>query len=225
MTVPPSVSGALDAEAALDTIDRVIVAAVGTPATLTSALANLTTGKLYELYVLARLLQQLARRGWTPFFSGGTIVLKASPGAIQPGDAHFEIHHSGGTVAEIYTDIQVTTLGSTLAQVSDYSAYHEIDIVVVPAGTSGMPTPDELLLGIECKALANFRKSVVREVLGRRRELSFVIRGTEPCLLDASEQVPANPPSEYWLTYIDPAGDNYRDSPRAFGIEFKHWQP
>lgn len=226
MTGTSSSGGALDAEAALDMIDFVMATVAGTPATITPHIAGLTAGKLYEFYVLARLIEDLAWRGWTSRFVGTSLVLKASPGAIQPGDAHFEIRHPHVEgAAEIHTDIQVTTLGAPLAATADLSFYHEIDIVVVLEGATGMPGPHTILLGIECKAFANFRKSIVREVLGRRRELSFFRPTSQPCCLDGSEPVNADPPTEYWLAYTDPAGDNYRESPKVFGIEFKHWQP
>ena len=142
---------------------------------------------------------------------------------IGPHDPHFEIRR-GHRTAQIHVDIEVRTLGSVLATVNDLSAYHEIDVVIVPPGTWGRPNPDQLLLGIECKAVANFDKAFVREVLGRRRELSL-LQGPEPCPLDGTVDVPADPASEYWLAYIDPAGDNYRESPHVFGVEFKWWAP
>jgi hypothetical protein len=128
--------------------------------------------------------------------------------------------------AALYTDIQVATLGSVQpgASVTDLSEYHEIDVVVVEKGVVGMPRPDQLLIGLECKATANFSKSFVREALGRRRELSFY-SGTWPCLLDGSQLIDAHPPSEYRLVFIDPAGLSYVESPAVFGVELEHWQP
>jgi hypothetical protein len=65
----------------------------------------------------------------------------------------------------------------------------------------------------------------LKEVLGVRRELSF-LKGQKQSLLTLcggipSVSVPADPPSEYWLSYIDPAGNSYKESPQAFGVDFK----
>lgn len=192
-------------------------------------LGKLKGGKLYELFALSRLLEHLAGRGFRPRFVGTKIKLKASPGEINYSEPHFVLHKRSDIEADflIFTDIQVRTLGSALSQmaIGDYSAYHEIDIIVVPTNVgSGKPEYDQLIFGLECKGTASFEKSYVREVLGRRRELS-VLQRRRPCSLDNSVLVPADPPSEYWLVYLDPAGNNYHESPRVFGVELKHWQP
>lgn len=222
MASPPP--PAFDVNAAIAAITSVIATVANAPAISSPTLAGMTAGKLYEFHVLGQLLRELAARGWSANFVGTTLILKASPGIIKNGDPHFVLTHPRHGQAELRTDIQVTTLGSEIAPVSDNSGYHEIDIVVVPAGTMGMPRPDQLLLGIECKAVAKFKKQIVREVLGRRRELSFLCE-LLPCALDGSNLLPCWPTSEYWLAFVDPAGLNYRQSPEVFGIEFKHWSP
>ena len=80
-----------------------------------------------------------------------------------------------------------------------------------------------------------FDKGIVKQVLGIRRELSYLSDSTVSNLEDffgsvmhvwpSSPIVRADPPSLYWVAYIDPKGDDYRTSPGAFSIEFKHWQP
>ena len=189
-------------------------------------ISKLVGGKLYELYSLARLLAELRARGWYPYFQGRKIIFKGSPGVVDPNSPHFELQRSprGQVEFEIYTDIEVGTIGSSHGQPRDLSAYHEIDIVIVPPNTVGRPPHDLVALGIECKATANFDKAFVREVLGRRRELSL-LTAPQPCTLDQSLNVSANPASEYWLVYIDPAGDKYRLSPAYFSVELKHWKP
>jgi hypothetical protein len=218
----------LDVKKAQDEIEQIMGAFQGVLPHKLLPIFKLTGGKLYELYALSRLLAELRARGWFPYFKGARIELKASPGLIDPNSPHFELQRAPNSQPEyeIFTDIEVGTLGATLKPVNDYSRYHEIDLVVVPAGVTGRPDPEELAFGIECKATANFEKSFVREVLGRRRELSY-IHDPLPCPLDLTltHTVPADPPSEYWLVYIDPAGDNYVESPAVFGVELKNWKP
>lgn len=188
--------------------------------------AKIVGGKLYELFVLSRLLVELRGRGWLVRFHGQSIKMSSSPGGVSSTKPHFELRStsSASVQFEIYTDVEVGTIGASQNMPRDLSAYHEIDIVIVPAGTQGRPAYDEIVFGVECKGTAQFDKAFVREVLGRRRELSF-ITGEQDCLLDQSVGVRANPPSEYWLVYLDPAGDHYKLSPAYFSVELKHWQP
>lgn len=188
-------------------------------------------GKLYELYCLSELLAELAANGFRLRYVGQpTAVFKAGPGFINPTDPHFKVHFRARLVGEIHLNIEFTTLGSHLRSVSDFSGYHEIDIVVVKPGTTGRPNPSEILLGIECKAVANFGKRILKEVLGVRRELSFLSQVGNRSLLTSicpsrAVHVPATPPSEYLLFYIDPKGDQYAQSAAAFGIALRHVEP
>lgn len=186
---------------------------------------NLFGGKLYELFVLSRLLIELANRGYSLQFSHPAVGFKTGGGPIKPGDFHVDVLDSSqSVVAKIYTDVEVRTLGASIGNVSDFSQYHETDIAAVQPNSSPYPEPDDLLIGIECKATAKFQKSHVREVLGRRRELSLYT-GPFPAPLHPGLQVMAKPASEYWLCFIDPAGMNYVQSPAVFSVELKHWQP
>ena len=189
------------------------------------SIKKLLGGKLYELFVLSELLLDLSKTGYTFLFSSNTINFKTSGGPIKLGDFHVKVINSKNkTIGLIYTDVEVRTLGWKLGSVSDLSQYHEIDVVVVKPNTTGYPEPTQLLLGIECKATAKFLKSHVREALGRRRELSMY-NGPFPVLLHPLVSVMANPPSEYWLCFIDPAGKKYIQSPAVFSVDLKHWMP
>jgi hypothetical protein len=190
----------------------------------------LKKGKLYELYVLSWVVRDLAKRGFILAFKGTSLQFKGSPGKIKKSEPRFQITSPNPTAPPLYlfVDIEFDTLGSKHVGASDNSLRHEIDIVVVDVD-SGYPTYKNIAFGVECKAVSNFSKSILKEVLGVRRELSL-LKGKTNSVLSAqcgmpSVTVPADPPSEYWLAYIDPAGDFYRESPAAFGVEFKHLQP
>lgn len=164
-------------------------------------------------------------------FVGSTVDFKASPGNIDRSKSYFEIA-GGGHTLELHTDIEIQTLGSALSGgTGDNSGYHEIDLVLilrdVPDGRK--PRFDQLFLGVECKAHANFGKGIVKQVLGVRRELSL-LQDAE-CYLDmvfggaTIRQMNAHPASLYWLAFTDSKGLNYSQSPAAFEIDFKHWRP
>jgi hypothetical protein len=62
-----------------------------------------------------------------------------------------------------------------------------------------------------------------------RRELSLLVNQQDSMLTLHGGAPPvtvrAGPASEFWLAFIDPKGDQFRESPAAFGVEFKHLQP
>jgi hypothetical protein len=94
----------------------------------------------------------------------------------------------------------------------------------------GRPRYDEIALGVECKSHSVFVKSIVKETLGLRRELSRLSHKQVSTLAQAAPlkppvQVRADPASEYWVAFFASNGQLYRDSPKAFGIKYKHWQP
>lgn len=214
--------------AAIQTLFANYRAAQSSDASLLQALAD---GKLYELYVLSDLVSELATRGFGVSFVGTSLKFKGSPGMIKANDPHFELRAPGAHSVSyrIFVDIEFDTLGQNITGATDDSRRHEVDLVVTTA-TAGYPRHDQIALGVECKCVANFTKSLIKEVLGVRRELSFVNRIQQPSELSQAGgspnvQVPADPPSEFRLAYIDPKGSNYEESPRAFGIELKHLEP
>lgn len=193
-------------------------------------LRALADGKLYELFVLANLIDELHSYGFLLRFVGKNLKFKAAPGRIKLSDPYFEIRipHVSAVIYRVFVDIEFNTLGGRIVGATDYSQRHEIDIVVTTA-SSGYPDYNEIALGVECKCIANFTKSLIKEALGVRRELSCSYPMRDSLLTMKhrkwSVQVPTMPPSEFRLVYIDKKGENYADSPRAFGIELKHIEP
>lgn len=198
------------------------------------SLVRIGKGKVYELYCLARIVKYLD--GLTGVSvrlqdgrAGTTVDFKSSPGMIDRSRSHFVVDGMGPEL-ELHTDIEVETLSSSLPRsAGDLSAYHEIDIVLVEGVQSGRrPRVDQIVLGVECKSQVNFKKDVVRQVLGVRRELSFYREPSERRLMPphgGPQLINADPPSEYWLAFVDPKGRLYQSGPAEFGIEFLNWCP
>lgn len=208
-------------------------------ACMKATLAKSSDGKIYELFCLGKTLEWLRKTyGVNIRLVNGTMVnFKASPGNIDRSRSYFEVH-KGSDVLELHTDIQVKTLGASIVGgLVDKSGYHEIDLVLirpdVPNGA--MPQHSDVILGVECKSQEKFEKSIVKQVLGIRRELSRLwsplvsklerIFGPVMHFGASSPRVHGNPASLYWVAYVDPKGDEYRISPSAFSIEFKLWKP
>lgn len=204
-------------------------------------LGSLVSGKLYELRCLADVLQRLRRGyGYDIRFSGRTINFQFKGGKIDPTRSHFEVSNRSKRISyKLYTDIYFETLGYSLAKAEkstrsrpDRSRYHELDIALVPSHVIGCPPHDQIILGVECKSTALFQKSIVKAVLGVRRELSKLssprastLRDTSPRSGKIADVVRASPPSEYWLYFLDERGMLYAQSPREFGIKFIHLAP
>ena len=196
----------------------------------TTHLQGLDKGKLYELYVLSELICDLKQRGCKLLFQGSSIVFKAAAGKIKAADPHFVVTAPDRSTSRIFVDIEFDTMGTSHPWFAsrarpDLSSRHELDLVVVNT-RSPYPSFEEVLLGVECKSQARFDKKVVKEALGIRRELSILVPAEPSRLSKAGAspvlKVPAKPASEFWLAYDDPKGNDYRASPKAFGIEFRH---
>lgn len=197
-----------------------------TPMQIAHAL-DVTPGKLFELYGLGRLLKLLTETYYCYVeYTGGALELQQSGGFADPGKPHFRVYSvQDELLGRLYTDVEVGTLGASQASGVDRSHYHEIDLVLLRpdhALKPDRPTPWDLLFGVECKGTAEFSKTFVREVLGRRRELSVWTQYHVPSTFDP---VRAQPPSLYWLVYLDPNGDNYATSPAVFGVNLEQWLP
>ena len=191
-------------------------------------LSALDQGKLYELYVLSELLIDLRCRRFLLRFCGQTLKFKQAAGKIKVADPHFRMTAPDGTHLWLFVDIEFHTLGKFISNTTDLSDRHELDIVLVDE-TPNYPNPHNILLAVECKSAANFRKSLVKEALGIRRELSLLKRNVNSRLTRLGGRrpvsVPADPASEFWLAYVDAVGKSYSQSPGVFGIDFKHLQP
>ena len=221
----------MDSAAAQAEILSIFAAYKARTASDAATIAALAKGKLYELYVLAHLVENLAARGFKMHFKGKNLAFKGAPGKIKLTDPHFEVISPNSNQVDlwIFVDIEFETLGHHYGGVPmDDSCRHELDIVVVSA-TPAYPTYAHILLGVECKTVPKVQKHLIKEALGVRRELSMIANAKES-LLTMRGAVPKvfvndDTPSEFWFAHIDPSAWRYEASPSAFGIDVKFIQP
>jgi hypothetical protein len=164
---------------AINSITAVFSAVLGPSSGLQASLAGMVASKLYEAKVLASVLDSLSNAGYTFSVVNGAMSLKASPGPINAGYAYIKIHCGHVHIANLWTDVEFVGLSSSqLAMLSVPSAsgeYHELDILICdPSKTAGRPNAGQVYLGVEAKHWAGIPKKLLREILGVRRELSFV---------------------------------------------------
>lgn len=189
---------------------------------------SLTAGKMYEAYVLGLVCQRLRiSEGMTITLVGSNrVALKSSPGPINLSYPHLRVTKDSTHIANIWTDIEFTALSAVISGTSTPSngEYHEADIAMVTVDCASRPTPEEVYLVVECKN-TGYQKSLLREILGVRRELSFVVepKSTRFNTWPASE-VRAHPPSCVCVYSTDPNVASYSAPGTFFGVNF-YYEP
>lgn len=187
----------------------------------------LTAGKLYEAWVVCSVLERLrVDEGYSIVLRRATnVTLKSAPGPINRTYPYFELTASGSPSLEVWTDIEFMALSH--AQRAGFGPplpgdYHELDVVVVEAGTDGRPTHAQILLGVECKN-TGYSKEMLRGILGVRRELSLLVDPVATGFRTWPRAVvPANPPSCLLVYSTDPGVAAYAAPGGVFGIDFIH---
>ena len=207
-----------------------ILAGFGAPSSLTPS--KLVTGKMYEAWALANVLQHLRRKeGMLVKFvnsHSGKGGLRASGGPIDRSFFHFRAT-SHGHEFEIWTDIEFTTYSAdargSLPPTGEPASEdrHELDIVMVHSANMRKPRYprfDEIIWGVECKH-TKFEKHMARAVLGVRRELSLLSPALHTGLPHWSTgTVPAHPPSILTVYSTSSNVESYKGAGKTFGIDF-----
>lgn len=188
---------------------------------------SLTSGKLYEAYVLGKVAEKLvSREGFQLTLVNSTyIALKSAPGPINRSYPRIDIFDAGRKVAELWTDIEFLSLSHFMDrryQTPTQGEYHELDIMIVEPGITGRPAHNQIWLGVECKN-TGYQKGLLKEILGIRRELSLLQapRATRFQYWPRSK-VPADPPSCLVVYATDQKVSNYSAPGETFGIDFFH---
>jgi hypothetical protein len=185
-------------------------------------------GKLYEADVLATICERLVTvEGFRlNLIGGGKLMLKQKGGPINRLYPYFEVWQGSTLFAELFTDVYFDTLsyhirGSTNPR--SYGDYHELDIALIHPNLSGNPKHDQIMLAVECKN-TSIEKSIIRELLGFRRELSFYDRTSNPTYFSKfpASTVNASPNSIHMLYCSDKNVTRYSSNCIMFGILLQH---
>lgn len=201
---------------------------LGASALVTQGLvpSNLPGGKLYEAFVLSKIVQRLAiEEGFSLVLVGGTSIrLKTSRGPINPSYPRIQLRRENRLFAELWTDVEFLSMSYCVngARALTSGDYHELDILIVDAGSSGRPRFDQIWLGVECKN-TGYGKDLLREILGVRREMSLVTDAKVTRFQNwPRTTVPANPPSCLMVYSSDDGVMDYAAPGLMFGIDFVH---
>lgn len=189
---------------------------------------SLTDGKLYEAYILTIIAEQLVTKENLSLrlINGNHIQLKSSPGPINRKYPWIEVYRNGRLVAELWTDIEYLSLSyaNSGRSVPNKGDYHELDILLTEPWIKGRPQHDSIWLGVECKN-TTYTKSLLKEILGIRRELSLLVSDQTTKFMQWPRSVVPAKPASCLLVYSSRQGIlDYSDPGDFFGIDFFHEQ-
>ena len=207
-------------------IKKILATHLGGPSVALGRLAPpaISEGKLYEAYVVARIVENLTvQNGYQLALVGGQkLYLKSAGGPINPAYPRIQLNQNGTCVAELWTDVEFLSLSCCLRNLGQITKgdYHELDVLVVEVGTTGRPRPESIWLGVECKN-TGYEKALLKQILGIRRELSL-LRPPAPTRFAKWPRtvVPADPPSCLVVYSTDNSVTEYAAPGAVFGIDF-----
>jgi hypothetical protein len=185
-------------------------------------------GKLYEADVLATICRNLStiEKLSIKFVGRGKLILRQKGGKIDRSYPYFEILNKGKLIGELFTDIYFNTLSHNLKSPSTkiiHGDFHELDIALLKPNQNGFADFNKIMLAVECKN-TSIKKSIIREILGFRRELSFFSKVSVPSNFNAwpSNIIHANPNSIHMFYCSDSRVLRYDSNCYQFGIILVH---
>lgn len=181
-------------------------------------------GKLYEAYVLATICEGLVTQEQLriTFVGGNVLTLRQKGGPIDKMTyPYFQVWKQTTLFGELFTDIYFTTLSYKIRKAStpQYGDYHELDIALLQPNQTGYPQQTEIILAVECKN-TSIKKSIIREVLGFRRELSMYPANFVNTLFSVfpTNQICSDPNSIHMFYCSDNRIIRYKNNCLQFGI-------
>jgi len=202
------------------------------PSHVRGAVPTLGKGKPYELYCLADLLEKLAvTEGlYYQFIHRGSLQFRQKGGPCSASFAHLHAFQNGAYFGTIWTDVVFAGLSAhdrvcQQQQTTTFGQLHELDICMVNNDGDGIICHEEIMVGVECKDRP-FTNGLLKEVLGVRREMSFVQRGRPPFYTGLSEptlaEVHSYPPSWLFVRGSNSNIQRYATPGDYFAIRFEH---
>lgn len=185
-------------------------------------------GKLYEAHVLSIIIENLVtQEGLHVTLIGGSILtLRQKGGQINRAYPYFEVRDGELLFGELFTDTYFATIsyqmrGGPLRKTN--GDYHELDIALLQPNLTGYPQHTDVMLAVECKN-TSIKKSIIRELLGFRRELAFytgVMQRTHFTTYPTNQTM-SDPNSVHMLYCSDNRINRYIANCFQFGILLQH---
>ena len=188
-------------------------------------------GKTFELYSLSDIIEELERKGFNLrlILINGNVQFANKPSKLDRNRfSHIQLYRNNENY-ELWMDIEFIGISrnhaslSSRAQIFRKNFVHELDIAIleknIPDGKR--PTYREIHLAVECKDTQNFRKPILKQILGIRRELSFY-KGFPKINKITYRKIKQNPPTEFWIYSSNLSVNNLQDVGNFWGLKFKY---
>lgn len=140
---------------------------------------DLKSGKFYEAWVLANLIEKLGNEENFTFVlvNSNQIELKSGRGPINRKFPYISVFDNmGSAIGEIWTDVEFMGYSAVSRKIKTpqyASDKHELDILLCKTNSNPYPYPTDIYLGVECKRTPKATKQMLKSMLGIRRELSY----------------------------------------------------
>ena len=211
-------------------------------------ISSLNKGKIYEIYCLCRLLAWIDRRydvdiKYCNPVGDGIVRLKSGHGKVKRNKySYFVISPANkknkDASLEVHMNIEVLTRSEEKVRENRTNSQmlsSEIDIVLIwsECKDNYRPKYTELVLGIECKFHSKFRKRIINEVIGIKKEITREVNERVMFCLDEIFDLNPNrnrrydyfePGSEYWLAYILDIHDDIKFRLKENGVKLYKWR-
>lgn len=200
-------------------------------------LKAMTRDKLYEMFVLMRLLHRFKRGNpkgkivHIPPSAGGKanhVVMAGKPAlANRSMFSHFDLYDDlNQHVGEAWSSVEFESLswhkdGGHPGK-APRVARHELDVCILRPNAGLQPTHDDVFAGVSCKDVRKATKENVREALGLRRETAYLKHlsvSRAPWLIT---HVPADPASPILLVSSHTGVTRYRSPVDAMGVYVRY---
>ncbi|WP_457642699.1 hypothetical protein [Persephonella sp.] len=187
-------------------------------------------GKTFELYSLSDIIEELEIKGFNlkliPI--NGNVQFANKPSKLDRSRfSHIRLYRNREKY-ELWMDIEFIGISgddvslSLETQIFRKNFVHELDIAVlennIPNGER--PTYKEIHLAVECKDTQNFGKSILKQILGIRRELSLLSDTYRNKI--TNNRINQNPPTEFWIYSSNPSVNNLQHVGNFWELKFKY---
>ncbi|MGO4709452.1 hypothetical protein AB4Y90_10110 [Chryseobacterium sp. 2TAF14] len=152
-------------------------------------------------------------------------MLKQKGGPVNRDYPYIEVYSSGLLVAELWTDIEFTTMSHNINgsnRILTRQDYHELDIALTFPNISERPSFEQIYMAVECKN-TKIEKRIIREILGYRRELSCLSNNERTFFSNfPTNLVPSSPSSVHMFYCSDRNVLHYFNNCKIFGTFLIH---
>lgn len=190
------------------------------------------SGKTFELYSLLDIIKELEIEGFNLrlILINGNVQFANKPSKLNRSRfSHIQLYRDKEKY-ELWMDIEFIGISgysaplSSRAQIFRKNFVHELDIAIlennIPNGER--PTYEEIHMAVECKDTQNFGKSILKQILGIRRELSFLSSSNIYPNKITHRSIKQYPPTEFWIYSSNSSINNLQHVGNFWGLKFKY---